>query len=494
MSVLYIPTGKKGEHEKVPVTPENTRRYIQSHPLYAADDDPVFWGRERIHAMQNENFLRQMELVWEGSEYYRTRFAESGIEPGDIRSLDDLEKLPLTYKKDYMADPEAFRLKLKNPTLYDWIFEVTYTTGSTTGIPTAFWNTIHDAHGIWMMIFRGIKAGGLPPYSRVVNLFPLGPVPHIGFFRARDIGVLGIGSLNASGCTGMTYPEFPVHRDMDYAIDLIENTGAEVWLGIASFMRRLIMKAEEQGRDFSATKLVQALGEAAPKGMRDDMKQRLQNMGAEDPFISNSYGFTEMQGAMVECCDFSGCHNPAPNLYFFEVVDEVTGMRLPDGERGLLCITHINRRGTVLLRYVIGDLGAITHETCPHCGRNGERTTIAVGSTYATRTSELVKLKGTLINPEVLRDEVANTPGVKEYQIIFTKKDLADPYSPDDLVVKLAVDEDFEREGVASVVRDRLLTAVEMRCRVEFVPMEEIFDPAVALKAYRVIDMRPREI
>lgn len=492
MSVLYVSTGKNA-YEKVPVTPENTRRYIDSIPLYAADDDPVFWSQDRIYAMQNENFARQMDLVWEGSEYYRKKFAAAGLQPGDIRDLGDLEKLPLTYKKDYMADPEAFKLKLKNPTLYDWIFEVTYTTGSTTGIPTAFWNTIHDTHAIWMMIFRGIKLGGFPPYSRGVNLFPLGPVPHIGFFRARDIGVLGIGSQNTFGCTGMTYPEFPVHRDMNYAMDVIENTQAEVWLGIASFMRRLIMKAEEQGRDFSATKHIQALGEAAPKGMRDDMKQRLQNMGAEDPFISNSYGFTEMQGAMVECCEFSGCHNPAPNLYFFEVVDEVTGRRLPDGERGLICITHLNRRGTVLLRYVIGDLGALTHETCPHCGRNGERTVIAVGSTYATRTSELMKLKGTLINPEILRDEVANTPGVKEYQIVFTKKDLTDPYSPDDLVVRIAVGEGFTEEGVRKEVQDRLLTAVEMRCQVEFVAMEDIYDPMVTLKAYRVIDVRPRD-
>jgi phenylacetate-CoA ligase len=493
MSVIYIPA-EDGTYQKVPVTPENTQRYIQSMPLYAEDDDPTFWSQDKIRAMQDEMFKRQMEWVWDGHDYYKRMFAENGIAQGDLQTIDDLEKLPLTYKKDYMADPESFKLKPSEPNLYDWIFEVTYTTGSTTGVPTAFWNTIHDAHGIWQMIFRGIKLGGFPPYARGINLFPLGPVPHIGFFRARDIGMLGLGNMIMSGCTGMTYPEFPVHRSMDYVMDLIENNGAEVWLGIASFIRRLIMKAEEQGRDFSATKHIQALGEACPKGMRDDMRQRLMNMGAEDPFISNSYGFTEMQGAMPECTDFSGCHNPSPNLYFFEVVDEETGKRLPDGERGLLTITHLNRRGTVLLRYVIGDLGALTHETCPHCGRNVERSVIAVGSTYATRTSELVNLKGTLINPEILRDEVANTPGVKEYQIIFTKKDLADPYSADELIVKVAPMEGFDKVQMEKDVVTKLITAVEMRAKVEFVPMEEIYDPTVALKAYRVMDMRPKDL
>jgi phenylacetate-CoA ligase len=493
MSVIYIPKDD-GTYEKVPVTPENTQRYIKSIPLYAEDDDPCFWSHDRIRAMQDEMLKRQMEWVWDGHDYYKRMFAANGIEQGDIQSVDDLEKLPLTFKKDYMAEPDAFKLKPSSPTLYDWVFEVTYTTGSTTGIPTAFWNTIHDAHGIWQMIFRGIKLGAFPPYARGINLFPLGPVPHIGFFRARDIGIMGLGTLSMSGCTGMTYPEFPVHRSMDYAMDLIEKGRAEVWLGIASFIRRLIMKAEEEGRDFSETKHIQALGEACPKGMRDDMRRRLMNMGAEDPFISNSYGFTEMQGAMPECTDFSGCHNAAPNLYFFEVVDEDTGKRLPDGERGLLAITHLNRRGTVLLRYVIGDLGALTHETCPHCGRNVERSVIAVGSTYATRTSELVNLKGTLINPEILRDEVANTPGVKEYQIIFTKKDLSDPYSADELVVKVAPMEGFDRGQIENDVVTKLITAVEMRARVEFVPMEEIYDPTVALKAYRVLDMRPKDL
>jgi phenylacetate-coenzyme A ligase PaaK-like adenylate-forming protein len=490
MSVLYIPK-PDGTSEKVLVTPENTRRYIESIPLYRDDDDPLFWPQEKIDEMQNQNFRRQMEWVWDGHDYYKKVFKESGIKPEDIQSLDDLEKLPLTHKKEYMADPDGFKMKPSNPTLYDWIFEVTYTTGSTTGVPTPFWNTIHDAHGIWQMIFRGIKLGGFPPHSVGINLFPLGPVPHIGFFRSRDIGMMGLGSLNMYGCTGMMYPEFPVHRTMDYAIDLIEKGKAEVWLGIASFMRRLIMKAEKDGRDFSATKHIQALGEACPQAMREDMKKRLQNMGAEDPFISNSYGFTEMQGAMPECTDFSGCHNPSPDLYFFEVVDEETGKRLPDGERGLFCITHLNRRGTVLLRYVIGDLGAITHETCPHCGRNGERTVIVVGSTYATRTAELVNLKGTLINPEILRDEVANTPGVKEYQIVFTKKDPEDPYSLDELMVKVAPDESFDREKIENEIQTKLVTAVEMRAKVEFVEMEEIYDPTVALKAYRVIDMRP---
>lgn len=135
MSVMFIQQ-PDGTYEQVPVTPENTRRYIDSIPLYRDDvDDPTFWSWDRIHDLQDTMFKRQMGLVWEGSDYYKSLFKENGIEPGDITGIDDLEKIPLTYKKDYMADPEAFKLKPAEPTIYDWIFEVTYTTGSTTGVP-----------------------------------------------------------------------------------------------------------------------------------------------------------------------------------------------------------------------------------------------------------------------------------------------------------------------------------------------------------------------
>lgn len=484
----------EGKKEIVETTPENTRRMIASEPLFAGDtDDPNFMAPDEVSALQNVNLVRQMERIADGSAYYKELFKGEGIDPADIRTTDDLRKLPLTRKLDYMKDPEAFKLKLSNPTLYDWLWEVTYTTGTTTGVPTPFYNTIHDAYANFQLIFRGLKVAGAISKMRTVNLFPLGPVPHIGFFRTRDIITMSLFGQGSFACTGMPHEEFKIHRSMDYAVELIEKVEAQALVGVASFIRRIIMKAEQQGRDYSSVEGAQLLGEAAPKGMRDDIRMRLEAMGADRPFISNSYGFTEMQGAMVECEEFSGCHNPDPGLYFFEVVDEKTEERLPDGEVGLLVITHLNRTGTVLLRYVIGDYAAITHEPCPFCGRLGVRMQVAVGSTYASRTSELINLKGTLINPEVLRDEIANTAGVAEYQVIFTKKDLADPYSPDELIIKVGSLPSRPDEEIAAELQRRIQKAVEMRAQIEFAELSEIFDPTVTLKAMRIVDLRPKE-
>lgn len=483
-----------GTFDIVETTPENTRRYLELEPLLAADkDDPGFMSHEQIFALQNERLRREIERVADGSAYYKELFKREKIDPDKIRTVDDLVRIPLTYKRDYMKDPEAFRLKLSDATLYDWLWEVTYTTGTTTGVPTPFYNTINDAYANFLMIFRSMKIGGITEGMRTVNLFPLGPIPHIGFFRARDIITMAPFGQGSFACTGMPHPEFPIHRPLDHAVELVERVQGQALVGIGSFIRRIIMRAEEQGRDYSSVEGVQLLGEAAPKGMRDDIRRRLEGMGADRPYISNSYGFTEMQGAMAECEEFSGCHNPDPGLYFFEVVDEKTEERLPDGEVGLLVITHLNRTGTVLLRYVIGDYAAITHETCPFCGRNSMRMVVAVGSTYASRTTELVKLKGTLINPEILRDEIANTDGVTEYLVVFTKKDLADPYSPDELVIRIGRAGERPEDDIAAELQQRVQRAVEMRAKIEFVELAEIFDPTVALKATRILDLRPTE-
>jgi phenylacetate-coenzyme A ligase PaaK-like adenylate-forming protein len=263
-------------------------------------------------------------------------------------------------------------------------------------------------------------------------------------------------------------------------------------MGVASFIRRLLMQAEEQKRDFGAVRMVRALGEAAPKELREDIRKRLQNMGAGNVFVGNDYGFTEMQGSTTECVELGGCHNPSPDLYYLEVVNPETGERLEDGKAGALAITHLNRRGTVLLRYVIGDLVAITRETCPNCGRNGERVIVATGSTYSTRESELLKLKGVLINPEILRNEVSTTPGVIEYCFVLKKEDSQDPYSSDVLELRVAPLPGTDQESLEKELNERVFNAVEMRPKVVFMEMNSIFDPTVSLKAQRVLDFRPK--
>lgn len=456
-----------------------------------SQSDILYRSKEEIRAIQNQRFRHQIALCFKAHPYYQEVFSRLQLKPEDFQSLDDVHKLPVTAKDDYMKNPTAFRL-IAQPefTPHERIlWDLSYTTGTTVGVPTPFFNTTHDYFAILEQLKRLCGIIGINAQDTVMNLFPLTPVPHIGFLRTRDYATV-IGAAVVNTLTGTPYPPYPVHRRLDDAVQMIEQHKGTVLSGIVSYVRRIIMRAEELGADFSHVRLVAALGEPCPRGMREDMRRRLLRLGAHEQnlVIGNALGFTEMQGSTGECIEFGGGHNPAPDQFYFEVLDEQSHDPVPDGERGLFTVTHLDRRGTVLLRYAVGDLNAISNETCPHCGRQGQR---IVSNTI--RTAELVKLKGTLINPDAIKEAVATVEGIEEYQIIFTKERQDDPYSPDQLVVRVATPAD-QQERVRTQLATKVAEAAEMRPLIEFVSnMSDIFDPTKTLKSTRVVDLRPTE-
>lgn len=478
------------------VTPEKVKKFIEMIPLYQEDkNDPAFLERKELDEVRNKNLRVQLELCAKYSPYYSALFKECDIDPSSIKTIDDLEKLPLTTKLDYMKNPEAFRLKLDpSRPFYELIlWDVTMTTGTTMGIPSIFYNTTHDFYAQNLFFIRSSKISyAVPGEDIAFNAFPMGPIPHMAYIRTLTAS-LATGCAVVAGHTGLPHPDFPIHRRMDDAIRLMEAYKCTGALGIASYMRRFIMRAQELGVDFSSVRGIHALGEPCPKSMRDDMTRRLEELGADSPPISNAYGFTECQGAFPECAELAGCHNPDPSLYFVEVVDPETGERVAEGEEGQVAVTHLNRRGTVLLRYLLGDVGKVTYEPCPHCGRTSERMMPISGSVYTFRTKDLVKVKGTLINPSLLVDALENVKGIMEYQVVFTKVDPKDPYSLDKLLVRVYPTGEEPVEKVREGITDAVIKAAEMRPAIEFVSSPyEIFDPRTSLKASRILDLRPK--
>ena len=272
-------------------------------------------------------------------------------------------------------------------------------------------------------------------------------------------------------------------RSLDDAVRMVECHRATVLWGVTSYVRRVIMRAADMGADFRSVRMCAVTGEASSAEMREDMRQRLQRMGAPRPIIFDRYGSTE-SGGLAQCHEDGDWHNPAPEVIFHEVVDPETGRRLPDGERGALAITHINRRGTVLIRYLVGDIVSLSHAACPHCGRIGDRVVPPI-----QRTKDLLKVKGMLINPTVLLEAVAGLPGVEEFQVVLGRQDPSDPYSMDEMVVRIATAR-TDTEPFTEAIVEAAQRAVRVRPRVEFVTATEIYDPAREPKASRLVDRR----
>jgi len=444
--------------------------------------------REEIREIQDKGIRRMMELCRKGHPYYQKRFKEEGIDFSSVKGIDDLEELPLTTKQDYMAQPEEFVLSLPEAPLFERVvYNVLYTTGTTTGKPTPFYNTAHDYYATLMISKRVAHIVGLTPEDTIANTYPLTMVPHLTFFAAFWYATV-IGARLVSTLTGTPNPEFPVTNSSRQAAKMVEASGATVLWGIPSFLRRLLTLAEEMGLDYHRLRMAAVAGEPCSQELREDIVRRLKRLGAKAPHVNNRFGFTEISTVLVECDDEGkgGFHNPAPDHFFLEAVDPDTGRRVEDGVEGYLAVTHLNRRGTVFVRYLTGDIVVMSHERCPYCGRQTSR---VVSQPY--RKSNLVKFKGTLINPDPLIRALSGMEGVEEFQIVFTREDLADPLSPDHLQIRIASEK--KNEEVIRRVVDLCLQTIEMRPEVVFVKKDDIYDPDKGFKSRRVIDLRSKE-
>ena len=440
-----------------------------------------------IRAAQEANFQRMLDLCFAAHPHYRRLWGEQGLRRDEVRSLADLPKLPLTRKETYVADPEAFRLRVEAlpalPPEERTLWEVVYTTGSTDQ-PAPFYGTTHDHYSRIFQLRRMAEIAGIRRDDVVVNLFPLTAVPHQGFLSAL-YGTLWVGARLVAPFTGRPLGSFPLHRDTDHAVDLAAAHRATILWGISSYVRRVVQRAEALGADLSSVRLCLVMGEGCPPGMREDIRRRLRWLGAGEVVINNGYGFTEMQGPAPECCEGSGYHLPTPTEFAVEILDPESLAPQPDGCPGLVVLSHLNRRGTVLLRYLVGDCSALTWAPCPHCGFAGPRFTMA-----PYRTGGLVKVKGTLVNLAALHEALWGLPGLEEHQVALTKADRADPFSADVLVVRAAVAE-APRAAVGSEIARRARATCAVTVEVEFVPADYFAEPLQEYKFRRIVDERP---
>ena len=439
-----------------------------------------------LRALQDRLLRQTIELCYRGHPFYRKLMARERLEPRHIQSCNDLVRLPVTIKADFLADPDAFRLLCDDlPLNESTLWKVIYTTGTTSGNPAPIYVTTFDQSAYMFACTRRESFVDIQRTDTIANLFPLTSFPMGAYSRAADEAA-ACGAAIVNGHPGRPEGPFPLHNSLDEVVRMIEAHRATILWGVAGFVRRVLVRAEELQADFSAVRMAMITGEAASSPLRQDMHRRMVRLGCAGSEIVNRYGSTEQGGSMVECCEGSGFHSLAPDQIFHEVVDATTGSRLPDGETGMLAFTHLVRRGTVFLRYLVGDVVSLTNETCPHCGRTSPRI-----SSQPVRSGDIVKIKGTLVNLQVLKDQLERLPEVQEYQIVLRPVDPDDAFSMDELVIRLAVRQGTEQDTAETVTHEALRTA-HVRPRIEFAQKDEIFNPATNSKPRRVLDQRRR--
>lgn len=371
---------------------------------------PRDWAE--IEAARAEALRTTLDLAATRHPLTRRKLAEAGLRRADLATPADLARLPITTKAELMAAPADALLDLEGaevPEEQRITWDVMHTTGSS-GAPTPFVSTTSDFWDILALQRRMLEIRGVGPDDRIANLFPLTRHPHGGFIRvlhaAAALHIPVVSALPGNPGAGFT-----VGQDLDGVVETLARTRPTILWGVPSYMRRVVARAAELRARLAEVRLVFVTGEGLSEEGRAELLARLAAVGAPAARVSISYGMTEIQGGLVECAAGSGLHNPHPEAIAIDVVDPKSHQPLPDGEEGLILVSHMRRRGTLLLRYAVGDLGVRSTARCPHCGRVTER---ILGT--PRRADDLTKIRGMLVNPALAIAAVEAEARVRDFR------------------------------------------------------------------------------
>lgn len=446
------------------------------------------------------------------SAHYRRVFKDNGIQPGDIRSFDEWSKLPFTSKKDlanprdFVLVPDEAVLRREPGMIFDALIHgksaakehaevefrpvlLTSTTGRSSD-PVPFLYTKHDLANLDLSGTRLMLAGRSRREFRHMNLFPY--APHLAFWLAHHAG-LGFGTFMLSTGGGKTL-------GTDGNIKLIDKIQPDILIGMPTFIYHVLREAHETGRRWPNLKRLVLGGEKVAEGLRARLRDLAAALGSPDVHVMATYGFTEAKMAWPECVgeshDSFGYHL-SPDLGMVEIIDPKTGMVLPDGQPGEIVFTPLNARGTVVLRYRTGDIaeGGLTGEKCPNCGRACPRLLGPISRVSEVRELKIDKVKGTLVNFNVLEHLLDDQRGIAAWQIELRKRH-DDPLEVDEVHLHLAIEPGVHEPGIAGAVSRRFLEVTEITPNeLHFHPFAEMRDQIGVgrlLKEEKLVDHRPK--
>jgi len=419
--------------------------------------------REELRKLQTERLIDTVKRVYHNVPFYREKMQKIGLEPRDIQSLEDLKKLPFTYKQD-LRDTYPygmFAVPLSE------IVRIHASSG-TTGKPTVVGYTRRDIDTWAEVTARTLVAAGCDKNSVVqiaygYGLFTGGLGIHYGSER------IGASVIPISG--GNTKRQIMIMKDFGTTILACTPSYA---LHMAEVMEELGIKKEE-------LKLKAGIfgAEAWSEKMREEIERRLGILAID------IYGLSEIIGPGVasECKYKCGMHI-AEDHFIPEIIDPETEEVLPPGSKGELVFTTITKEGLPLIRYRTRDISSLNYEVCK-CGRTTVRMSKVTG-----RTDDMITIRGVNVFPSQVESvllEIGDT--APHYQLIVKRVGNLDML---EVLVEmnkdLFSDEVKKIEIVEKKIRNAIETTLGIGVKVTLVEPKTI--ERSEGKAKSVIDMR----
>ena len=417
---------------------------------------------EELRKLQSEKLVKQVRHVYEHVEPYRRKMDELGVKPEDIHGIEDLPKLPFLTKGDlrdeyprgFLAVPQKDCVRIQS-------------TSGTTGRRVVAFYTQHDVD-LWeeccarAIVAVGGSAEDVVQVSYGYGLFTGGPGLNGGSHKV--------------GCLTLPMSSGNTDRQIQFMMDL----GATILCCTPSYAAYLGESLKDRGIGPEENPLKAGIFGAEP--WTEEMRQAIEkSLGIKAYDI---YGLTETSGPGVafECQEQQGMHINEDH-FIAEVIDPETGEVLPDGSKGELVFTSLDKEAFPLLRYRTRDICILSRKKCA-CGRTFIRMTKPMG-----RSDDMLIIRGVNVFPSQIETVLLKEGYAPNYQIVVDRVNNSDTF---DILVEM--DEEMFGDTVSAITNREKALVAAMRAMLGIGPAVHLVAPHSIQrsegKAVRVVDKR----
>jgi phenylacetate-CoA ligase len=421
-------------------------------------------SRGDMSALQLARLQKIVRTAWDRQPFYRAKMEAAGAHPDQIKTLDDIRRLPFTTKDDLRGcfPYKGFAVPMED------IVRVHASSG-TTGQATVVGYTRGDLDRWSECMARLQTAAGVTPRD-IVQI-----VMGYGFFTGGLGHHYGIEKLGAT--------VLPVSAGKsERQIRIMCDYRTTVLIATPSYALRLAELAAQMG---VADKLHLRVALFGSESWGEEMRRQLQqNIGV---FATDNYGLSEVQGPGVsyECVEQNGMHI-AEDHFLPELIDSKTCERASDpfGAGGELVITTLTKEGIPVIRYRTRDLCHFMEGPCP-CGRTGLRM-----SKVSARSDDMLIIRGVNVFPQQIEKALLSVPGTApHYQIVVSRPGAMDELEVQvEATVELFADQMRKQQDVIRQIQEKLQNDVLVRAKIRLVEPGSL--PRFEGKASRVKDLR----
>ena len=401
-----------------------------------------------IKAFQEQKLSELLTYVNQNSPFYRNLFKKKSIDVNKIKTLEDLQFLPVTTKEDLQKHNDDFLCVPVNK-IIDFA-----TTSGTLGEPVTFGLTEKDLERLAYneaisFDCAGIKEGDVVQLMTTMDRRFMAGLAYFLGLRKMKVGVIRVGA---------GIPELQWDSILKYKPTYL--------ITVPSFLLKLIEYAENHNIDFNNSSLKGAVCIGESLRNQDFLMNTLSKKITYKWNIKlfSTYASTEMSTAFTEC-EFSKGGHHHPELIIVEVLDE-NNKPVENGESGELAFTTLGIEAMPLVRFKTGDIVQLHTDPCA-CGRN----TLRVGPVIG-RKQQMIKYKGTTLYPPAMNDVLNDFSTIESHIIEISTNDLG----TDEILIKIAVKQ--PSEAFLQELKDRFRAKLRVTPKIEFTT-KEILNPLI---------------